>query len=59
MGATHSSSSGVAAGGTLMAREIKQLRMMAMLDRNDVAKMIIEVNDAGLNLGGREVGINP
>ncbi|XP_022671119.1 RING finger protein 141-like isoform X1 [Varroa jacobsoni] len=57
MGATHSSSSGVAAGGTLMAREIKQLRMMAMLDRNDVARMIIEVNDAGLNLGGREVNV--
>ncbi|OQR78746.1 RING finger protein-like [Tropilaelaps mercedesae] len=57
MGAVQSSSGSIAAGGTPMAREIKQLRMMATLARDDVAKMVIEVNDAGLDLGGREVNV--
>ncbi|XP_003741161.1 RING finger protein 141 [Galendromus occidentalis] len=39
-------------------RELKQLRDIALLDRDTVAKMIIDLNEAGLNLKGREVRVD-
>lgn len=36
-------------------RELKQLKDIALLDRDSVMKMIIELNEAGLDLRGREV----
>lgn len=36
-------------------RELKQLKEIALLDRDTVTKMIIDLNEAGLDLKGREV----
>ena len=45
MGAQHS---------VAVQRELKQLKEIALLDRDTVTKMIIELNEAGLDLRGRE-----